>query len=78
MDRSKRSEHVQRGKPKPAADAPADVTAARPDLPAAGGVGTPGPQDPGMSQKYWIAILLWAVAFVVMILYEIIAAIWRR
>ena len=30
-----------------------------------------------MAQRYWIVILLWAASFLLMILYEIITAIWR-
>jgi hypothetical protein len=77
---TRHSEHVHRDKPAeppaPAVLGPTGIIARRNDVP-----GEPGPeppaQDPAMSQRYWVAIVLWAAAFVLMILYELISAIWR-
>ena len=69
------SEHVQRDKP--AAEAPpAGISTRRPDAPAEPAPDSPA-LDPVMSQRYWVVILLWAVSFVLMFLYELITAIWR-
>ena len=70
-------EHVQRDKPVAGkVDGSTAITPVRSDLPAAQEGETPA-QDPVMAQKYWIAILFWAVGFAVMLLYELIAFIWR-
>ena len=72
------SEHVQRDKPAEppgGAPGPTGITARRTEIPA--DAGTEPPPDPVMSQRYWFAIMLWAAAFVLMIFYEIISAIWR-
>ena len=79
MDKRKHSEHVQPGKPKPAADLSAAVTPGRIDKPAEPPApeAEPAAQDPAMANRYWIAIVLWAAGFVLMLLYELAAAIWR-
>ena len=79
MDKRKHSEHVQPGKPRSAPDVSAAITPARaagPDAPAPEAEPAAA-QDPAMANKYWIAILLWAAGFVLMLLYELAAAIWR-
>ena len=77
---TRHSEHVQRDKPPeapgPAALGAAGITARRTEAPAEPTTESPA-LDPVMSQRYWVAIVLWAAAFVLMILYEIISAIWR-
>jgi hypothetical protein len=76
---TRHSEHVQRDKPaEPPGQAlgPTGITARRSDAPAEPEAEPPA-QDPVMSQRYWVAIMLWAASFVLMILYEIISAIWR-
>ena len=71
-------EHVQREKPPGAkADGSTAITAARSDASAASGGGDVPPADPTTAQKYWIVILFWAVGFGLMLVYEIIALIWR-
>jgi hypothetical protein len=75
---TRHSEHVQHDKPTepPAPLGPTGITTRRNEAPA-----EPAPEppalDPVMAQRYWVAVVLWAAAFVLMILYEIISAIWR-
>jgi hypothetical protein len=72
------SEHVQRDTA--AGGRPAGstaITAGRGDAPEEEDPNVPPVLDPAMEQKYWIVILIWAVGFILMILYEAIAAIWR-
>ena len=76
---TRHSEHVQRDRPAEspgAALGPAGITARRNEEAADATPESPA-QDPVMSQRYWFAIVLWAAGFVLMVLYEIIAAIWR-
>jgi hypothetical protein len=67
-------ELVQRERPK---DGAAAVTAARGE--AAGGdpAGGPPALEPGMARRYWLVIILWSLGFATMIVYEIIAVLWR-
>ena len=48
----------------------------RSDSPLAQEMETPSP-EPAMAQKYWIAIVFWAIGFALMILYEVVGLIWR-
>jgi hypothetical protein len=78
----RRFEHVQKEKPKaePSPEKPAvatGFTARRDEPPAAEEPEAPRP-DPVMAHKYWLAIILWAIAFGLMIFYEVIGAIVRR
>jgi hypothetical protein len=74
MSRSagRRSEHVKPDR------ARSDLT--QPVEPATGPDGLPAEAEAApepLGPRYWFAILLWAVGFGLMIVYEIIAAIWR-
>lgn len=78
----RRFEHVQKEKPK--AEIPllekvdvATAITAHPEVQPVEEEATPR-LDPVMAHKYWLAIVLWAVAFGLMIFYEVIAAIFRR
>jgi hypothetical protein len=70
-------EHVQREKPAAGkVDGSTAITPARNELPVEQ-EGEPPAQEPAMAQKYWIAILFWAVGFALMLLYEALGFIWR-
>jgi hypothetical protein len=60
-------------------DVATGISARRDEPPAVAEPGTPTPRlDPVMAQKYWLSIILWAIAFVLMIFYEAIAALFSR
>jgi len=72
----RQGEHVQRDKP---VAGKVDGSPASPPAwsdPTAAQEGET-PPDPAMARKYWIAILFWAAGFVLMLLYEMLAFIWR-
>ncbi|MCI0456973.1 MAG: hypothetical protein L0Z62_08345 [Gemmataceae bacterium] len=68
-------ELVQRERPRDSATA---VAAAGGEATAGdGGEGGPPPLEPAMARRYWVAIVLWSIGFALMIVYEIIAVLWR-
>ena len=69
-------DHVQRDKPASKVDGSTAITPVRSDVPIAQEVETVT-QEPAMAQKYWIAILFWAIGFTLMLVYELIGFIWR-
>jgi hypothetical protein len=73
----RQSEHVQRETAEAGKAGSTAITSARGDAPAAEDPNAPPVLDPAMARKYWIVILIWAAGFILMIVYEAIAAIWR-
>ena len=71
---SRRSEHAKAERPRPEltqplpAPAPAAADAAAPEA---------APEAPGMAARYWVAMLIWAAGFTLMVVFELIAAILR-
>ena len=77
----RRSEHVQRERPRAEAVTgkvgPAGGVPGRPGTPAPRETDLPPALDPALARKYWVVILIWVAGFALMVLYEVIAAIWR-
>jgi hypothetical protein len=77
------SKHVRKGEPmsQGRTHGPEMVTADRPaggaELPDALPIGD-RPEDAQPVGKYWIVIVLWTIAFAVLIGFEIISAIFKR
>lgn len=74
----RRSEQIQPGKVTPSETHLTTSESANPVVLSSDP--TPGapPADPNALGKYWIAIVVWAVGFALMIVFELMSALFRR
>jgi len=74
----RRSEQIQPGKGKPAeTHITGTPDAANPAVLSTGG-GQPEASEENALGKYWIAIIVWAASFILMIVFELMSALFRR
>ena len=74
-----RQDHVQEELPRgksPLSGNPLGLPAEGPTSPQPDGQDQPLPAP--MAARYWLVIMIWAIGFAIMVLFELAAAIWRR